>query len=461
VSATGAATTLSGSVAEVTQTVKNIAGQLLDWLRGLPRQVSGLGSDPAYTAFVQQVNADPSSGHLAGGLAELAFAHPEITQLPGYAGAMIAAHLADGSFAWLLRQLAAKDAAVAGDPLYALLLKLATQLDGWTHLVNDQAQGIYGYVSSVSDTVRSFQGQVPDAQQRLRSAAGQLDRLNTGAAAVATGLGTLNSGVKTALGGASKLHDGNARLLSGAKQLSGGLSSAQGQIPSYGQDDAAVLATPVTITTSNVHPASVYGRGLAPFFFSIALWVFGIVAFLLLRPVSGRLLAAGAKSWLVALSAWLPVLAVGAGGALLLFGVVDLFLRLKPVSTLGTIGLMLLGVASFTAIVHVLRLAFGAAGDACALVLLMLQLVSCGGLYPVETLPRPLRAVNRVIPMTYLVRGLRVTISGGSTTILWHCVLVLAAFALVSLALLWLVVSRQRVWSMARLKPELELLSVA
>jgi putative membrane protein len=51
-----------------------------------------------------------------------------------------------------------------------------------------------------------------------------------------------------------------------------------------------------------------------------------------------------------------------------------------------------------------------------------------------------------------------VTISGGDTTVLWHCVLALAGFALVSLALLWLVVSRQRVWSMARLKPELELL---
>jgi putative membrane protein len=254
-----------------------------------------------------------------------------------------------------------------------------------------------------------------------------------------------------------KLHTGNGKLLSGAKELATGLTGTQGQIPVFGEDAAAVLATPVNVTTSNLHPADLYGRGLAPFFFSIALWVFAIVAFLLLRPVSGRLLAARAGSWLVALAAWLPVLAMGAGGALLLFTVVDLCLGLNPVSVPGTIGVMLLGVAAFSAIVHVLRLAFGAAGDACALVLLMLQLVSCGGLYPVETLPLPLRALNRVLPMTYLVRGLRVTISGGSTTTLWRSALVLAAVTVVSLALLWLVVSRQRVWSMARLKPELEL----
>ncbi len=33
----------------------------------------------------------------------------------------------------------------------------------------------------------------------------------------------------------------------------------------------------------NLHPAGVYGRGFAPFFFGIALWVFGLFAYLLLR----------------------------------------------------------------------------------------------------------------------------------------------------------------------------------
>jgi putative membrane protein len=454
--ATGAATTLSGTTAQVTRTVTDIADQLLAWLYGLPQQVQGLPGSPAYQALTEQIRTAPSSGQLSAGLARLAAAEPEIEALPGYSDALIAAHLADGRFAWLLGQLAAFDPAVAGDPGYDSLLKLAGQLDTRAHRVNNQAQGIYAYVSSVNDAVRSVQGRVPQQQARLRAAADRLDQLDAGATAVASGLGTLKTRVGAAVTGASRLNTGHARLLSGARHLATGLSGAQGRVPSFGSGAASVLAAPVIVTTSNLHPADMYGRGLAPFFFSIALWVFGIVAFLLLRPVSGRLLAAGTQSWLVALAAWLPVLAVGAAGALLLFLVVDVFLGLDPVNVPGTIGLMLLGVAAFSAIVHVLRLAFGPAGDACALVLLMLQLVSCGGLYPVETLPLPFRALNRVVPMTYLVKALRVTISGGSTTILWHCVLVLAGFAVVSLALLWLVVGRQRVWTMARLKPELE-----
>jgi putative membrane protein len=436
--ATSAATTLSGSVTQVSHTVADIAGQLLSWLHGLPPQVR---PTLVYQTLVQQAQSDPAGGNLTAGLARLAAAQPRIKALPGYAGALVAAHLADGTFSWLLGQLAAHDPAVAGDPRYGLLLKLTTQLGTSTHQVNDQAQAIDGYVWSVNDAVRSVQDQLPDAQAKLRSAAGQLDRLNTGAAKVASGLGRLNSGVGSATKGAKRLNEGNVHLLSGAKHLASGLSGAQGQVPAFGSGAASVLASPVSVTTSNLHPADVYGRGLAPFYFSIALWVFGIVAFLLLRPVPGRLLTTGTDSWLVALAAWLPVLATGAGGALLLFGVVDLFLGLNPVNPAGTIGLMLLGVASFTAIVHVLRLAFGAAGDAIALVLLILQLVSCGGLYPVETLPLPFRALNRVLPMTYLVRGLRVTISGGNTTLLWHAILVLAGFAVVSLGLPWLVVS--------------------
>jgi putative membrane protein len=114
-----------------------------------------------------------------------------------------------------------------------------------------------------------------------------------------------------------------------------------------------------------------------------------------------------------------------------------------------------LAVAAFTAIVHVLRLALGAVGDALALLLLMIQLTSCGGLYPPETLPAPFEAIHPLLPMTYLVDALRVTVSGGQPGHAWRAVAVLAGFLLVALVLLVLTVRRQRMWTMARLKPEL------
>jgi putative membrane protein len=464
--ASSAATSLSGAVAQVTQTTAYTANALLTWLSGLPHSDRGLRTSPAYRSFVQQVRTAVASGAasgpaspsaLTGGLAHLVARRPELARLPGYRGAVVAAHLADGSFSWLLTQLAARDSGLAGDPVYNTLLRLARQFDTRTRQVNELAQHVYGTVSSVNAQVHRLQASVPYAQSRLRSAASQLYQLDSGAARVASGLRTVRAGTSSALHGVRALDSGNVKLLTGATHLTSGLSSATGQLPSMSENAAQILASPVNVTTSNAHPAGVYGRGLAPFFFAIALWVFGIVAFLLLRPVSGRLLASSARSGLVTVAAWLPVLAVGVTGALVLFTVVDLALGLNPVNVLGTIGLMVLGVAAFSAIVHVLRLAFGAVGDALALVLLMIQLVSCGGLYPVETLPLPLRVLHHVVPMTYLVRALRVTISGGNLKILWHCVAILAAFLVMALALLGLAVHRKRTWTMAQLKPELEL----
>jgi len=460
--ATSAAAALSGSVAQVTQTAANMADSLLSWLSGLPDIDRNLRSTPAYLSFVQQVRTAAASGSgasgLAGGLARLVAKRPDLATLPGYRGAVVAAHLADGSFSWLLTQLGARDDGLADDPVYNALLRLTQQFDARTHAVDRLAQQVNGAVVSVNVAVHTASANVPYAQSRLRSAASRLYQLDSGAARVASGLRTVHAGTSSAVHGVRELDAGNAKLLTGATHLAGGLSSATGQLPAMSENAAQVLAAPVSVTTSNAHPAGVYGRGLAPFFFAIALWVFGIVAFLLLRPVSGRLLASSARTGLVTVAAWLPVLAVGVTGALVLFAVVDLALGLNPVNVLGTIGLMVLGVAAFSAIVHVLRLAFGAVGDALALVLLMIQLVSCGGLYPVETLPLPFRVLHRLVPMTYLVRGLRVTISGGNPTILWHCAAILAAFLVAALALLALTVHRQRMWTMSRLKPGLELL---
>jgi putative membrane protein len=59
--------------------------------------------------------------------------------------------------------------------------------------------------------------------------------------------------------------------------------------------------------------------------------------------------------------------------------------------------------------------------------------------------------------MTYLVEGLRVTITGGNSTHLVRDTLVLAAFGVVALGLTTLAVRKRRTWSIKDLKPELSI----
>ena len=128
------------------------------------------------------------------------------------------------------------------------------------------------------------------------------------------------------------------------------------------------------------------------------------------------------------MAGWLPVFGLAALGSLLLLGVVWLGLGLDPVNVGGAIGVILLAAACFTAIAHLLRTWLGVVGSAIMLVLLMVQLTSAGGLYPVETLPAPFRAIHNFIPMTYVVDALRITFTGGPTDHLWRDVGVLAGF---------------------------------
>ena len=290
--------------------------------------------------------------------------------------------------------------------------------------------------------------------------------LNTGATALDTGIGNLqlgaqqlDDGLGTLQTGSTTLVDGATALDSGANQLATGLTDAAARIPTLAPDQQAnaqqVLSSPADVQVAVDNPAVVYGRGLAPFFFAIAIWVFGISVFLVMRPINGRALAGRASTARVTLAGWYPVLGIAALGSLLLLGVVWLGLGLNPVNIGGSIGVVLLAAACFTAIAHLLRTWLGVVGSAITLVLLMVQLTSAGGLYPVETLPAPFRAVHNFIPMTYVVDALRISFTGGPVDHLWRDIGVLAGFTIVAVGLCMWVVHRRRTFRLRDLHPVL------
>jgi putative membrane protein len=100
---------------------------------------------------------------------------------------------------------------------------------------------------------------------------------------------------------------------------------------------------------------------------------------------------------------------------------------------------------------------FGAAGRILVLAVLMLQLTSAGGTYPVQTSPAFFNAIHPYLPMSYVVDGLRRLITGGDLGVVWQGCAVLAAFTVGALALTALSARQKQVWSLDRLHPELSL----
>ncbi|MGC0421515.1 YhgE/Pip domain-containing protein [Embleya sp. AB8] len=279
--------------------------------------------------------------------------------------------------------------------------------------------------------------------------------------------GTLKEQLARSADGARQLAAGVGvappdQVRQGAEQLAGGLDRIDATVPApppaqSAGADARVLGAPVVIEVSNTHPAVLYGRGLAPFFFAIALWVFGLVGYVLLRPYNPRALAGRAGAVKVAVAGWLPAAALGVLGAFVLYAVVQLGLSLDADDPGLSLLLIALAAVTFVAIAQFLRAAFGAVGDVLILVLLMLQLTSCGGLYPVTTTPEPFQALHPVLPMTYLVNGLRVTLTGGEGERLAVAFAVLGGYLVVALIGTVFVVRHRRMWTMAALKPAVDL----
>ncbi|MCF3148193.1 YhgE/Pip domain-containing protein [Streptomyces platensis] len=317
--------------------------------------------------------------------------------------------------------------------------------------------------------------EAPGIANRADKAIGQINQLNAGAHKVSQGSGLLADGIGTLADGAGKLHDGLGvakdgadkitgglfKLKDGSNQLSDGLHSGVSKIPDYNKKDrdtrTEVMADPVELAAKSMHKAPNYGTGLAPYFIPLSLWVGAMVAFMLLQPLGKRALAAGAPGWRIALGSWLPAYAIGVVQVLALMAVLHWGLGLEMARTAGTVGFLLLATACFTAIIQLLGAFFGPAGRVLTLVVLMLQLTSAGGTYPVQTSPGFFAAIHPFLPMSYVVDGLRRLITGGDLAIVQQGCAVLAVFTVGALALTALAARSRQVVRMKDLHPELSL----
>lgn len=294
----------------------------------------------------------------------------------------------------------------------------------------------------------------------LDQASSDLTDLKTGAADVATGASQVASAAGTAETGAGDLASGLTELQDGADTLATSLATAAESVPSTNPaddaDNAEAYGSPVAIDEDNLNPAETYGRGLAPFFIAIALWVFGLMAYLVLRTVNSRALAGPLRSVPIAVGGWLPGAILGVVSALVLYLAVELGLGLDPKYALATVGLSVLVILTFSAMAHLFKLAFGTAGSLLLVVLLMLQLTSAGGLYPVETTPKFFQILHPLLPMSYVVDALRVTISGGETDQVVRALIVLGAYLIGALALSSIVIAGRRKWKPGSLNEPLQ-----
>ncbi|OFI38621.1 ABC transporter [Arthrobacter sp. SW1] len=354
--------------------------------------------------------------------------------------------------------LADYDAAAGSAPITDAKAKIAADAAKIQQLSDGSA--------AVSAGAAKLAGATPALTDAIGKASTGADQLSAGAATLAAGQQTALNGAAALSDGAAKLDDGASRLASGAataadgsKTLAAELAKGAGKIPnpndSQKSEVSKVIADPVAVNNVSQAKAGSYGAGLAPFFLTLALWIGVFMLVQAMRPITQRALASNAPSWKIAVGGWLPFFVVSVLQASILTLVVNFGLGLNPAHPVLMWLFMLAAAMAFSAIIQGVVALLGTPGKFVVLILLVLQLVSSGGTFPWQTTPEPLHVVHQIMPMGYVVTGMRHLVYGGDLSMIWPTVLGLIGYTLLGGALSTLAVRKHKYWTLKTLKPEI------
>lgn len=312
------------------------------------------------------------------------------------------------------------------------------------------AQGI----DSVAQEIGASADKVANGMNRAREAAtGFADA----GSAIAKSVPKAVEGVVKLTDGVGQLNTAMPQLSDGAHQLATGLNDGVKRLPNLSDSEqeslAVTMSQPVDLQTTVDNDAEFYGRGLAPMFASLGIWILTVSAFLVIRTVSGRALVGRGGAWRAILAGFGPLACIAVISSWLMGFALWFGLGLNPVQPWLFFLLLTVAALSFFSLAYLVRIAIGSPQTAVFLVWLILQLPACGGTFPVEMLPSFFRFLAPLSPMWYSVTAMRVTISGGDLSRYWMCIAVLTIVGVVSTALIGVLVRRRQRFRMRDLHP--------
>ena len=257
--------------------------------------------------------------------------------------------------------------------------------------------------------------------------------LTNGLAQAQTGSQQLANGTRLLDSRSSMLTNGASQLADGADTLSTKLADASRQlkIQPTGAATQQQMANPVKSETTKRGDVPNYGYALAPYVLSLSLFV-GAIALNIIYPIRKTFAEQeNAFRW------WLAKASVTGMAAFIQATILMLImvycLGLVPDHPVNFIGAIYLTSFVYMSIVSLLVIVLDNPGRFLAMVLLVLQLGSSEGTFPIQTANGFFQAVNPLVPMTYSIRALRQAISGGlGSSFYSDSMWVLAGFLLVA-----------------------------
>lgn len=318
------------------------------------------------------------------------------------------------------------------------LLAGQKELQGGLNQLEEGTNALVEGSSELSAGQTTFESGMEYFQQKLTEASNGAQKISEGTNGLVSGVTELADASKTIASSASQLQegsdsiiDGNNKLLDGSNKLSTKLAEGADKASSVEATDKTfdMMAQPVEVKEKKVNEVSNYGTGFAPYFLSLGLFVGALllsIVFPLKEPAS---IPKSGMNWFISKFSIIGVVGVLQGivaATVLLLG-----LGLQVESTFYFYLFTIITSITFVALIQLLVTTLGDPGRFVAIIVLILQLTTSAGTFPLELIPSALQPFNSLLPMTYSVQGFKAVISSGDYSFMWHNAYILLSFAVV------------------------------
>ena len=277
-------------------------------------------------------------------------------------------------------------------------------------------------LSDGSQKLPQLQQAIMTLTEGLKSAKEGSAQLAAGSKELSEGLNSVNTATAALSDAAGKIADGAVNLSDGTSQLKTGIDTAEAGVSDAVTDTdrqldaldglAEYAEAPVTVETDLINPVPNYGTAFAPYFMSLSLFVGALIMFVVIyMDADGKFQILSRTSEHKLARSFLYLL-IGLVQALVLAVVLQASLGLEVNNRfLYYISCCLVSMV-FISIVQFLMIHLKDVGKFLSILLLILQLTSCGGTFPMELVPKMFNVLYPFMPMTYSVGLFKEAISG-------------------------------------------------
>lgn len=282
-------------------------------------------------------------------------------------------------------------------------------------------------------------GEINANQVKLQQGIHQLytgsTALNAGANQLTAGMGELTAGADKITEGTGKLAEGSAELQAGTEQLHDGSSELNEKLADGAEaansvqaddDTYDMMGEPVKVDKNEINNVPNYGTGFAPYFVSLGLFVGALIISIVFGLREPAVKPASATQWFFGKLGVITI--IGVLQALLVDFVLLVGLGIEVQSMPLFIVTTILTSMVFVTLIQMLVTTLADVGRFVAILVLIMQLTTSAGTFPLVLIPEALQPFNAFFPMTYSVQAFKAVISSGDFAYMWQNNMILLGY---------------------------------